>query len=81
MSATATIPSNREAGHELMDGEDAAMMIAGLRNRVSITLEGVEIVRGTHESLGALTFIVPVAGQTALLYPFDFNSDFCYKSL
>ncbi len=56
--------------HELLDGEDAALMIHGLEDRISITLEGADIVRGTHERLGPITIVTPVAGQSCLLYPF-----------
>ncbi|MDE4297057.1 hypothetical protein PXK56_17870 [Phaeobacter gallaeciensis] len=79
MSAQKAIPVDQKFGHELVDGEDAAMMITGLEDRVSIMLEGAEIIRGRHKELGPITIVTPVAGKSSLLYPFENKSDFCYK--
>lgn len=63
-------------GYKYVDQEEAAMMIAGLKNCVYISLEGVDVVRGTDETLGFISFVVPPAGDAILLYPFESQSNF-----
>jgi hypothetical protein len=69
----------RRLGHKKLDSEDAAMMVMELENCISITLEGVEITRGTHKELGSVTLVTPVAGHSCLLYPFESHNVSCYK--
>lgn len=76
MNAATTPHGKYKVGHEMLDGEDAAMIVMGLENRVSITLEGTEIIRGTHQKLGQITVVTPAAGSSCLLYPFEAQSSF-----
>lgn len=66
-------------GHDFMDGEDAAMMVASLTDKISIVLQGVDITRGVHPTLGSITIVIPAVGDAILLYPFESHDAFFYK--
>lgn len=50
-----------------IDNESAQLMAADLEDPSSLDLEGVQIIRGKHPGLGSVTFVIPSAGDAALL--------------
>jgi hypothetical protein len=71
MSSTNAVRDDMKRGHESLEQYDAAVMVMGLTNCIKIELEGVDIVRGYHEKHGNVTLVMPAAGQSCLLYPFE----------
>ena len=67
-------------GSELLDDEAAAFVVRDLTNKVTISLEGVDVVRGEHKSLGVVTLVMPASGMCSLLYPFENEQHFCYEA-
>lgn len=54
--------------------EDAYQVVSELTDRTVEELNGVDIHYGKHPERGVLRVIIPIMGESFLLYPFDVHS-------
>ncbi len=65
------MPTSTQPAYILLDDEAASEFVLEMQGREEIRTEGVVITFGTHPNKGRITVVMPSAGKTILLYPFE----------
>jgi hypothetical protein len=55
---------------EILGDEDATSFVCGMTDKSSIFVEGVEVVQGKDPNGRFVIVVLPVAGESLLLFPF-----------